>query len=150
MAKADSAIPYEDLDDLFKQKTLEYAFQRLGELDPERPDMGAVEESTQAKIEGGQRWWQRNGARAKKFICESKTVRTAGPLTVVQAIFGALAQIFGGTLATFATVILIKQQFGKTINSLGKDAIDAWCGEMCPPKARRSKSPRKRKPKSKA
>ena len=150
MAPARSAIPYEDLDVLFEQKTLEYAFQRLGELDPERPALGAVEESTDAKVAGGQQWWRRNGDRVKTFICESNTIRTKGPLTVAQAIFGALAQVFSGPLATYATVILIKQQFGSTINSLGKDAIDTWCGEIRPPKAPRSKSPRKRTPKSKA
>jgi hypothetical protein len=150
MQPARSAIPYEDLDVLFNQKSIEYAFQRLGELDPERPALGAVEESSDAKVEGGQRWWQRNGDRAKKFICESKTIRTKGPLTVAQAIFGALAQVFGGALATYATVILIKQQFGSTINSLGKDAVDAWCGDIRPPKVSGSKSPRKRSSKSKA
>jgi hypothetical protein len=58
--------------------------------------------------------------------------------------------VFGGALATYATVILIKQQFGSTINSLGKDAVDAWCGDIRPPKVSGSKSPRKRSSKSKA
>jgi Asp-tRNA(Asn)/Glu-tRNA(Gln) amidotransferase A subunit family amidase len=65
MAPTRSAIPYEDLQVLFEQKSLEYAYQRLGELDPKRPALGAVEESIDAKVEGGRRWWKRNGDQVK-------------------------------------------------------------------------------------
>jgi hypothetical protein len=66
----------------------------------------------------------------------------------LQALFGALAQSFGGPIATYATVILIKKQFGSTIDALGKDALDQWCGDLRPLK---SKSPVKiaQKPTSK-
>jgi hypothetical protein len=156
MAPTRSAIPYEDLQVLFEQKSLEYAYERLGELDPERPALGAVEESMDAKVAGGRRWWKRHGDQVKTFICQSKTIRTKGPLTVAQAVFGTLAHAFGGPLATYATVILIKHQFGSTINGLSKDAVDAWCGDVRPSKVSRSsarssrKSPRKRTTKQKA
>ena len=143
--------PDEDLQMLLKQDNLDYAFLRLGELDPDRAVLGAAEESDQAKIEGGLSWWDQHKTDVKLYVCQSRTIRNKGPLTVVQAIFGALAHVFGGAIATYATVILIKKQFGSTINELGKEALDSWCGDIKPATAPRSsksesrKSPRKRK-----
>jgi hypothetical protein len=156
MAPTRSAIPYEDLQVLLEQKSLDYAYERLGQFDPARPDLGAVGESMDAKVAGGLRWWKRHGDQVKKYICESKTIRAKGPLVVAEAVFGTLVQFFANPLATYATVILIKHQFGSTINGLGKDAVDAWCGDIRPSKASRSsapssrKSPRKRTTKQKA
>ena len=130
--------PDEDLQALLTQDSLDYAFRCLGELDPDRVALGATEESDQAKMEGGLTWWDRHKHDLKEYVCLSRTVRTKGPLTVVQAVFGTLAHIFGGPIATYATVILIKKQFGSTINDLGRDAIDIWCGDLKPEKTSRA------------
>ncbi|MGY4363035.1 hypothetical protein ACVWZR_002226 [Bradyrhizobium sp. i1.3.1] len=146
------AEPFEDLQALLERDSLAYAFQRLGEVYPERADLGTVGESDEAKAEGGRNRWDRHKNDVKEFVCLSETIRKEGPLRVVQAIFGVLAHAFGGAIATYATVILIKKQFGSTINNLGKDALDAWCGDIKPAKTTRTakaskgkKSVRKRK-----
>jgi hypothetical protein len=136
------------LDKVALSKSLDYAFLRIGELDPD-VGLGAVE-SDEAKIQEGQSWWERHKDEVKQFVCQNKTIRIEGPLTIVQAIFGVLAQIFGGPIATYATVILIKKQFAKPINDLTKDAIDAWCGDIRPPEASRTAPVAKRKPAGKS
>jgi hypothetical protein len=137
--------PDEDLQALLTQDGLDYAFLRLGELDPDRVALGATEESDKAKIEGVLTWWDTHKNDLKEYVCLSKTVRTKGPLTVVQAIFGTFAHIFGGPIATYATVVLIKKQFGSTINDLGRDAIDIWCGDLKPEKTSRAPAAGNRK-----
>lgn len=135
--------PDEDLQALLRQESLDYAFLRLGELDPDRVALGATEESDAAKLEGGLSWWDRHKDDLKEYVCLSRTVREKGPLTVIQAIFGTLAHFFGGPIATYATVILIKKQFGSTINDLGRDAIDVWCGDLKPEKKASSPVPKR-------
>lgn len=138
--------PEENLQALLEDpNSLDYAFKRLADLDPDRPDLGAAEELDEARIEGGQSWWNRHKDDVRMFVCQSSTIRKKGPLTVVQAIFGTLAHVFGGAIATYATVILIKKQFGSTINDLGKDAIDAWCGEIKPARTTRTPKPSRTK-----
>jgi hypothetical protein len=101
--------PDEDLQHLWEKiqsaNGLDYALLKLGELDPERAVLGAADESDQAKIEGGLNWWDKNYTLVKKFVCQNKTIRTKGPVMTLQAIFGALAQPFGGAIATYVTVM---------------------------------------------
>lgn len=129
--------PDEDLDALWlrtrEAKSLDYVFLRLGELDPDRASLGAVPEAPQARLEGGEQWWNKHkedtGKFVRKFVCSSRVIRQQGPLRVLQLVFGALAHPFGGALATYATIIFVEQTFGKTVNDLTKEALEQWCAK---------------------
>jgi hypothetical protein len=124
----------EDIDLLFKSitpKNVDLLYQRLGEFNPELP-LGAAPHDPQTYIASGRAWWTKHLPQIRSYVCCNEAIQTAASKAgsnTAQAAFAILAAHFGGPLATYASVLFVKDVIGDAVDEAVMRNFKAWCGD---------------------
>jgi hypothetical protein len=129
-----SIEPEEDIALLFESITpenVDLLYQRLGEFNPELP-LGAAPHDSQTYIAAGRAWWTKHVPQIRSYVCCNEAIQTAAAKAgsnAAQAAFGILAAHFGGPLATYASVLFVKDVIGDAVDEGVMRNFKAWCAD---------------------
>ncbi|MCW6511467.1 hypothetical protein [Lichenifustis flavocetrariae] len=129
-----SVEPEEDIGRLYDSvglNNLDPLFLRLGEFNPDLP-LGATPHDPATFIAAGRDWWQRHGPSVRSYVCCNGALRkvtSKGGSSFAEAAFGVLAGHFGGPIATYASVIFVKEAVGDALDEAVIRKFKSWCGD---------------------
>ncbi len=109
---------------------IDTVFERLGEFDPDLP-LGAQPFNPAELVAAGRAWWERNRPVIRSYVCCNTAIQKAAGKAgsyAAEAAFGILAAHFGGPLATYASVIFIREAIGDALDEAAMRHLKAWCG----------------------
>jgi hypothetical protein len=140
--------PEEDIARLYDsvdRRDLDILYQRLGEFNPDLP-LGAAPLDRATYVAAGREWWNDHAPLVRSYVCCNAAIQKAASKAgsgAAQAAFVVLAAHFGGPLATYASVLFVKEALGDALDEALARNFKAWCGDAwrTPPAAKANEEP---------